>query len=323
MTPIEKIKYVKEKANIVDVIGHFVPLKRDGASYKGISPFSNERNPSFTVNPIKNIFKCFSTGKGGDCIDFVMAIKSIPNREALQWIIDFMNIPPSDNDWQITPFIDLPISYCTENMLASTMRFGLDANNNFYKWLIKLFDQPTANELALKYNIGTSKHWQGANIFWQVDVNGAIRGGKIMLYNSDTGKRVKEPEAKITWVHRAARMKDYNLSQCLYGEHLLNTRPDAIVKIVESEKTAIIASVIYPEFIWLASGSLTNLSVARCMPLTGRTISLIPDCGAEQQWIDKCASLRSLIKADWVVDCITGNNPKGYDLCDYILDNLI
>lgn len=323
MTKLEQIKYVKEKANIVDVIAHFVPLNRDGASYKGISPFSNERSPSFTVHPSKNIFKCFSTGKGGDVIDFVIAIKGFNYSDALTWLFNFTNIPPSDNDWQLTPFVDLPVSYCTESMLASTMRFGLDANNNFYKWLIKLFDQSTADELALKYNIGTSKHWEGANIFWQVDINNAIRGGKIMLYNPTTGKRVKEPEAKITWVHRAARLKDYNLSQCLYGEHLLNTRTDAVVKIVESEKTAIIASVIYPEFLWLASGSLTNLSVSRCAPLTDRTISLIPDCGAEQQWIDKCTSLRQLIKADWVVDCIPGNNPKGYDLCDYILYNKI
>lgn len=318
MTPLEQIKYVKEKANIVDVIGHFVSLKRDGTSYKGISPFSNERNASFTVHPAKNIFKCFSTGKGGDCIDFVMAIRGNSNREALQWIIDFMNIPPSDNDWKVTPFIDLPVSYIEYKTFDRTFNTG--HRNYFFDWLRSLIGVVPTFGLIQTYRLGTSKHWIGANIFWQIDIENRIRGGKIMVYNPATGKRIKSPKPLITWVHQAARIQNYNLSQCLFGEHLLNIRPDAIVKIVESEKTAILASHVYPSFIWLASGSLTNLSVARCLCLTGRKISLIPDCGAEQQWIDKCSQLRQLIKADWVVDCIPGNNAKGYDLCDYILD---
>lgn len=321
MTKLEQIKYVKEKANIVDVIGHFVQLKRDGASFKGISPFSNERTASFHVHPTKNIFKCFSSGKSGDVIDFVISVKGFTYTEALKWLVDFTNIPPTDNEFTVTPHIELPISYMDFDTHYRTL--SSNQPNYFIDWLTSLLGAETVNKIRADYRIGTSKHWKGANIFWQVDTHQNIRGGKIMLYNPTTGKRVKEPEPKITWVHRAARLKDYNLSQCLYGEHLLSTRPNDIVKIVESEKTAIIASIIYPEYLWLASGSLTNLSASRCAQLTGRTISLIPDCGAEQQWIDKCSSLRELIKADWVVDCIPGNNPKGYDLCDYILDNKI
>jgi len=325
MTKLEQIKYVKEKANIVDVIGHFVQLKRDGSGYKGASPFSNERTPSFTVHPTKNIFKCFSSGKSGDVIDFVMAVQGFGYTDALLWLVNFCNMPPEDNNWKFVAAVDLPTSYTDNNLAISTIRLEPPNGtvNYFTNWLVKIFDEATANALILKYNLGTSKQWRGANIFWQFDIDGRIRGGKIMVYNPETGKRIKEPKPLITWVHQAARMKDYVLSQCLFGEHLLSQRPNAAIKIVESEKTAIVASVIYPDFIWLASGSLTNLSAQRCQVLKGRTISLIPDCGAEQAWLDKCTQLRQLITADWCVDCIPGNNPKGYDLCDYILDNLI
>jgi uncharacterized protein YceK len=319
MTALEQIKYVKEKANITEVIGHFVELKRDGASFKGMSPFSDERSPSFVVNPVKNIFKCFSSGKSGDVIDFVSITKGISSKEAIKWIIDFYAMPNAGNEWRYIPALDLPVSYIDFDTYLLTR--GSSRPNYFFDWLRKTIGQPSADQLIQTYNLGTSKHWQGANIFWQFDTGRLIRGGKIMLYNPTTGKRVKEPTPHITWVHRAARIENYNLSQCLFGEHLLSTRPDAIVKIVESEKTALIAAHTYPDFIWLASGSLTNLSTHRCAPLAGRKISLIPDCGAEQQWIDKCTQLRQLIKADWVVDCIPGDNPKGYDLCDYILDN--
>jgi len=321
MTKLEQIKYVKEKANIVEVIGHFVQLKRDGSGYKGASPFSNERTPSFTVHPTKNIFKCFSSGKSGDVIDFVMAVQGFGYTEALLWLVNFCNMPPEDNNWKFVAAIDLPTSYIDYALFDRTFNTGQP--NHFFTWLRKIFDVGIALGLIQNYRLGTSKHWHGANIFWQFDIDGRIRGGKIMVYNPETGKRIKEPKPLITWVHQAARMKDYVLSQCLFGEHLLTKRPDAAIKIVESEKTAIVASVIYPDFIWLASGSLTNLSAQRCHVLKGRTISLIPDCGAEQQWLDKCTQLRQLITADWMVDCIPGNNPKGYDLCDYILDNLI
>jgi hypothetical protein len=324
MTRLEQIKYVKEKANIVDVIGHFVQLKRDGSGYKGISPFTNERNASFTVQPSKNIFKCFSSGKGGDVIDFIMLSQGYGYTDALSWLVSFCNMPPTDNDWKYTAPIDLPVSYTPHDLAISTIRMEPPNGsfNYFTNWLVKIFDVATANSLILKYNIGTSKYWRGANIFWQVDSNDLIRGGKIMCYNPATGKRIKDPEALITWVHKAGRMKNYNLSQCLYGEHLLSQRPDAPVKIVESEKTAIVASVIYPEFIWLASCSLSNLTVARCMPLKGRKVSLIPDTGAEDAWLEKASQLRKFIP-DCFVDIIPGDNPKGYDLCDYILDNKI
>jgi len=66
------IEEVKQRADIVEVIGDFIQLKKSGANYKALSPFVDEKTPSFFVSPYKEIFKCFSSGKGGDAISFVM-----------------------------------------------------------------------------------------------------------------------------------------------------------------------------------------------------------------------------------------------------------
>ena len=65
---------IKERMDIVEVVGDFVDLKKSGSSYKALSPFTSEKTPSFFVVPSKGIFKCFSSGKGGDAIRFVMEV---------------------------------------------------------------------------------------------------------------------------------------------------------------------------------------------------------------------------------------------------------
>jgi hypothetical protein len=123
--------------------------------------------------------------------------------------------------------------------------------NNFIKFLLDLFGVEITKGLISIYFIATSTHWNGATIFWQIDIKGKIRTGKIMLYDPTTGKRVKEPYNHIAWEHTALKQPEFELKQCLFGEHLLQdkTKP---VAIVESEKTAVIASVYFPKVIWLA-----------------------------------------------------------------------
>ncbi len=86
------IEEIKSKADIVEVVGDFVTLKRSGSSYKALSPFSNERTPSFYVVPSKGIFKDFSSGKGGDAITFVMEVDGLSYVEALRYLAKKYNI---------------------------------------------------------------------------------------------------------------------------------------------------------------------------------------------------------------------------------------
>jgi DNA primase len=75
---------VKSRLNIEDVIGEYITLKRTGRNWKGLSPFSSEKTPSLVVSPDKQIWKDFSSGKGGSVIDFVMESEGLEFREALE-----------------------------------------------------------------------------------------------------------------------------------------------------------------------------------------------------------------------------------------------
>jgi DNA primase len=82
----ETIDEVKSRVDIVDVIGDFITLKRSGQNYKALSPFSNEKTPSFYVVPAKGIFKDFSSGKGGDAISFVIEHEGMSYVEAIRYL---------------------------------------------------------------------------------------------------------------------------------------------------------------------------------------------------------------------------------------------
>jgi hypothetical protein len=195
--------------------------------------------------------------------------------------------------------------------------------NNFATYLESLFGQQAVNLLLERYYIGTSKHWQGANIFWQIDINGNVRTGKIMLYDARTGKRVKDPFNHITWVHSILRIPNFHLKQCLFGAHLLNYDAAKTVAIVESEKTAIISSVFHPEFIWLACGSLSNLSGRLLEIVKDRKIVLFPDAGCYEIWKENVRKISSklLITVSEILEHFATEEQKkeGYDLADFLV----
>ena len=83
---------IMDAANIVDVVSEFVTLRKSGASYKGLCPFHNERTPSFYVSPARGICKCFSCGKGGNPVGFIMEHEQMTYPEALRWLAKKYNI---------------------------------------------------------------------------------------------------------------------------------------------------------------------------------------------------------------------------------------
>lgn len=92
MIPQETISQIFSAARIEEVIGEFVHLKKRGANYVGLSPFTTEKTPSFTVSPVKNIFKCFSSGKGGNVVTFLMEHEQMTYPEALRFLAQKYNI---------------------------------------------------------------------------------------------------------------------------------------------------------------------------------------------------------------------------------------
>jgi hypothetical protein len=215
-----------------------------------------------------------------------------------------------------------PVSFIPIEVFKASLNTTEFETNHFVQYLINLFGVEVANQLVTRYSIATSKHWNGATVFWQIDAQGKVRTGKIMLYSPTTGKRIKDPFSHINWAHKAVKQPEFELKQCLFGEHLLNekTKP---VAIVESEKTAVIASVYFAQFIWLAAGSIDGLNIEKCSILKGRKIILFPDLNGFQKWSSKAKEFSHL--ATFIVSDLLerkaneAERKQGFDLADYLI----
>ena len=82
----QTIDKILDASDIVEVIQEFVPLKKRGVNYLGLCPFHNEKTPSFTVSPSKEIFKCFGCGKVGNAVNFIMEHEHLNWPEALKYL---------------------------------------------------------------------------------------------------------------------------------------------------------------------------------------------------------------------------------------------
>ena len=118
-------------------------------------------------------------------------------------------------------------------------------------------------------------------------------------------------------MHTTLKLPDFHLSQCLFGEHLLRDTAK-MVAIVESEKTAIIASVYLPKFIWLACGGSEGLNPDKCKCLKGRKVVLYPDIGMFDKWLRTICERVSV--SNLIETAATDSEWKaGFDLGDYLI----
>lgn len=226
----------------------------------------------------------------------------------------------------------LKIDYMPFQYVDATMK-GFD-ETNFAKYLISLFGPDIAKRALLKYLVGRSKLDQGrANIFWRIDINQQVRTGKIMFYNPESGKRNKDQHP--TWTH--AFLKSFNHHLCFFGEHLLAEYAERPVCIVESEKTAVIASVYMPENNWIATGGASGCkwreySVYKV--LAGKDITLFPDFGKYngkdnkmcfQEWSERADHIKAGISCKIHVSRVLEDTLKeperanDYDLSDMLV----
>lgn len=146
-----------------------------------------------------------------------------------------------------------------------------------------------------------------------------------MLYDRMTGHRVQEPYPHITWVHSALRMTDFRLNQCFFGEHLLPNIRDKPVALVESEKTAILATHYLPQYLWLATGGKCScMNRETIKSLQGREVILVPDLNATEEWRKRMVIFDELgIKAtlfDKLEQMATDEErAQGLDIADYLI----
>lgn len=230
------------------------------------------------------------------------------------------SVPPYPTSAPPKPISQMPETQFMQSLSAYNQ-------NNLVTYLYTIFDKTTVLNLIKKYCIGTSKKWPGSTVFWQVNTNSEVRAGKIMQYDAETGHRTKLPFDHITWVHSVLKLKDYNLQQCFFGEHLLTLNPDLPVQVVESEKTSIIASVYFPKFVWIATGGKNGCKWTTwdvCKVLKGRKVVFWPDIKAYDEWHRKAEQLKQYGLQVEISDLLERKATKtersaGLDIADYLI----
>lgn len=142
MIPKQTIDEIYQTARVEEVIGEFVQLKKSGSNYKGKSPFVDERTPSFMVSPAKQIWKCFSTSKGGNVVSFLMEAEHFSYVEALKWLANKYNIEIKE-DRKRTP----------EEIESASVRENLSIINEFAKNTFheNLTKHPKGKAIGLSY----------------------------------------------------------------------------------------------------------------------------------------------------------------------------
>lgn len=207
-----------------------------------------------------------------------------------------------ERDWRYAPIPTPPapkakkLCFLPDHIVVRSIRYDYDSY--LVTFLKTILDPVVLEGLITDYRIGVTK--SRATIFFQIDVEGRCRTGKVMLYHPDTGHRIKDENTpgRITWVHSMMKKAgmlpaDWELSQCLFGEHLLRQHPDMPVALVESEKTAVICAGLMPRYLWVATGGKSCLN-DRLNVLKGRKVVAFPDVDGFQEWSDKLSKLDGL-----------------------------
>lgn len=137
----ETIQLIQNSIKIEEIIGSFVNLKRRGSNLLGLCPFHNEKSPSFTVSPAKEIYKCFGCGKSGNSIGFLMDLEKYSYVEALKWLANKYNIEVEETE--TTP--ELKLYQQSSDSLFVINNFG----QKFFSEA--LFETEEGQDIALSY----------------------------------------------------------------------------------------------------------------------------------------------------------------------------
>lgn len=232
------------------------------------------------------------------------------------------------------PMIEIP-----REMVKATMKQY--EKNSFVRWLNTLpwtDDQKERLNLAIaQYLVGTTK--DGSVMWWQIDENVKVRTGKKMLYNPETGKRMKDEQGNsigFNWAHTmlskigAIDIDGKELRQTLFGMHLAANEvyKDCSLHIVESEKTAILMTAFDPESLthklWLATGGLYNLKIETLKPILKRELILYPDKNGVELWEKKMKEqgIKAQLSTKWIEATIPEDG-EGADIADVCLRRML
>ena len=333
-------------------------LKKSGVRYKALCPFHDDKSMgSFIVYPHGNCYTCFSCGAKGGVIEWLMKHEGLSYPDALRWLGKKYSIPVDDVpvDWTYVPKPAPPPLPTLELPMSMVLRTQYAANadtDNLIRWI---FDGIRWDSVQIRrisqvlddYHVGHGKN--GHTIFWNLDEQGHVRTGKMMKYKPD-GHRDKEAKWNFDWIHatlikhwdpeRHEMVEDppypfpdiYNPEKQMaritfFGMHLTQQYRRATIKLVESEKTAVLMSIAYGNSVsdlWMACGGLEMLTRDRLQPLIdqGRRIILYPDRDGIDKWKAKVAAIgydRLSIDTDPVLKWWRPEDGSKADIADVVV----
>lgn len=353
--PDDIVKRIQDAAKIEDVVGDFVTLRKAGVNLTGLCPFHDDKHDgNFIVRPSTvpekrggNTYRCFVCDKKGGPVTFLMEHERMSFPDAIRWLGRKYNEPVDDVPLNYTPPPPrpapppLPVLEIPRSYVKRTMDIATWGEVTFRTWYMSLpwntEQLARAHDTLWLYCVGG---WRdGRVVFWQIDHNGVPRSAKLMRYLPD-GHRDKTVHPGWIYNQDGVRQRldpdNHEIIKPLFGSHLLNRYPKAVVNIVESEKTAVVMANYYGDFdsqIWLACGGLKHLQLDSLQPIIdqGRTVWLWPDKDGREAWqevsdklgYDKCRVYTHFFDTCWreedgdkadvadiAIRMMTGDKPK-------------
>ena len=290
------IEKVFETARVEEIIGDFVQLKKSGSNYKGLSPFTEERTPSFMVSPAKQIWKDFSSGKGGTVITFLMEHEQYTYPEAIKYIANKYNIEveetertpeqiSEDNEKESLFLVsDFAKNYFKKNLFeeeGKTIALSYLKERKFKKDIIEKFEigysvkikddfSKAALDAGYKLNflektgltiVKDSENidrFRGRVIFPIKSMSGRILGfgGRILGSSENLAKYINSPESLI-----------YQKSKVLYGIY------ESKQSIVKNDNCFLVEG--YTDVIKMHQSGISNVVASSGTALTENQIRLI------------------------------------------------
>lgn len=229
--------------------------------------------------------------------------------------------PNDADDYVFVPrpaYIEKPVSYIPFGHAQKS--FVSRESNPLFKLLANKVGLERVERAMDAYRVGVDNSNSNWMIFWQFDQDNRIRSGKMIRYDTN-GHRSKEHQS--TWYHKKHIVgkpvfPDFNLKQCLFGEHLIGIVKKPIA-IVESEKTAVIASLFLDGYLWLACGGKSQLTAEKLAILKNRDVTLFPDLGGYEEWRIKAKEFVFKVSDHIERIATDADKEKGLDLADYLL----
>ncbi len=189
------IEQVFETARVEEVIGDFVQLKKAGSNYKGLSPFSDERSPSFMVSPVKQIWKDFSSGKGGNAVTFLMEHEHFNYPEAIKYLAKKYNIEIEEteqtneqkeeaNERESLYLVNEFANTYFQNIIFKTDQ-GQAVGLSYFK------ERGFTNETIKKFNLGYALDQ------WDTFTDEALKQGYLIEFLEKTGLTVVKEDKRF------------------------------------------------------------------------------------------------------------------------------